>query len=209
MKTASALALTIALSTGLCLSCPQTKGDQVNVIVEKKPTKVRAYDGTWWLAANDDERMGFLDGAGDCLESAARVTWLTHSVQSLEKKITRHYQAHPADRAILVTEVWRKLLSETKPSKPAPGSEVWTNPHEFLNGTWWVQSSETQQLGFLEGYLWCMRTCVDKPAQVYSRSVNSYADQIVKYILAHPKTAYDEAIAEILARFRDRPKPGT
>ena len=209
MKAASAIALAIALPTGLCLSLPQTAGSPTYQTAEKKETKARVYDGVWWLAANHEERSGFLYGAGDCLQWTAHVAWLTHSIQGLDQKITQYYKGRPADRATLVTEVWRKLVSETKPSKPAPGGEVYTNPHGFLDGTWWVQSSEAQQLGFLEGYLWCMRTCVEKPVQHYSHSASYYADRIGEYILSHRKTAYNEAIADILSHFCDRPKPKT
>ena len=51
-----------------------------------------------------------------------------------------------------------------------------------------------------------MRSYVEKPAATYSRPVTYYDDKIWDYIDAHSE-AYDEAIAKLLFRYRDKPKP--
>jgi hypothetical protein len=51
-----------------------------------------------------------------------------------------------------------------------------------------------------------MRTCVSKPTETYSRPAAYYVHRISNYIKTHPKTADDEAIADILSRFRDNPE---
>ena len=58
---------------------------------------------------------------------------------------------------------------------------------------------------FLEGYLSCLRTCASRPTETYSRPAAYYVHEISRYIATHPKTAYTEAIADILSRFRDNP----
>jgi hypothetical protein len=164
------------------------------------------YDGTWWLRANTDEQSGFLSGAGDCLYWVAHAPWLSRWVDDLRQKITSLYTSRPQDRKTPVKEVWRRVLSEAPPARPRPpGGEVWTNPHGYFNGLWWRQSSGAEARGFLEGYLWCLRNCVNGSLETYSHSIEYYEDRIDGYISKHPK-ADDEAIAAILSRFRDRPK---
>jgi hypothetical protein len=120
-------------------------------------------------------------------------------------KITEFYKSHPQSAGLAVIDVWRRIARDVPPAKETDG-EVYTNPHGFLDGTWWAQGGEAEDRGFLEGYLLCLRECVPQPTETYSRSVSYYWDKIWDYIDTHQKTAYDEAIADILFRFRDRAK---
>ena len=172
---------------------------------EKGEPKTQTYDGSWWLAADSDERSGFLNGAADCLTSVAHARWLKFTVQGLDAKIGEYYKSHPSDVGKSVANVWRQIQSKSQPSKDIPGAEVWKNPHGYLDGFWWRQGSESENRGFLEGYLWCMSTCVKQPIETYSQPVEYYADKISEYVRAHPKAEHD-AVAAILFRFRDRPK---
>ena len=168
------------------------------------PTK---YDGNWWKTADRRERSGFLNGASDCLFSVAKAPWLTRSVDELDQRIDDYYKAHDKKRDMTVDKVWKTIIKEAPPDKPRPeGGEVWTGPHGYYDGSYWRQSSELENKGFLEGYIWCMRTCVKSPKENYSLSVNYYFDKIWEYVLKHPK-AESEAIADLLARFRYRPSP--
>jgi hypothetical protein len=164
------------------------------------------YDGNWWLAAAHEERLEFLNGAGDCLEWAVHAEW-PHPVDQLEDLIQSYYETHPTARKQAITTVWRKVLSSAPPQKPrSSGGEVWTNPHGFFNGFYWRQGSEVQNRGFLEGYLWCMQACAKRPSAKFSQGVDYYFSQISGYIQSHPETADTESIASILFRFRDLPK---
>src|SRR5208282_3432017 len=100
------------------------------------------------------------------------------------------------------------ILATAPPARPRPaGGEVWTNPHGYYDGLYWRQLYyESAQRGFLEGYLWCMSTCLAKPTETYSRPIEYYVNRISNYIETHPKTADDKAIADILSRFRDNPE---
>jgi len=171
---------------------------------DKHPAKM--YDGSWWLAIGSDDRSGFLDGAGDCLTSATRAKWLTIDVEQLPQKVTQYYKDHPAERTASIKDVWEKLVLTSRPRKPAPGGEVWNNPHGYYNGLWWRQGSDDNRLGFAEGYLWCLRTQVNPPTETYSHPVSYYVEKIDAYLQAHPK-GDDEAVAIILSRFRDKPAP--
>ena len=208
MKTTLTTILAFVMSVGFSCISAQAGRAQSSNRADKRETKEKVYDGGWWLAGDSDERSGFLDGAADCLTSVAHAKWLSHSVQGLDAKISEYYKTHPQDTGMNVADVWRQMLSESQPTKPAPGGEVWTNPHGYYDGLWWRQGSESENRGFLEGYLWCMRTSVNQPSETYSRPISYYADKISAYIQTHPK-ADGEAVATILSRFRDRPKPAS
>ncbi len=188
--------LAIGLAMGSC-------SPSVNADEHQSPESV--YDGRWWVSVGPQQRAGFVNGAGDCLVWVAHAKWLSHSVEPLEQEITEYYQSHPASRTMPVVEVWQRLVSETRPAEPPKDGERWTNPHGYYDGLYWRQGSEEERKGFLEGYLWCMRRCVKSPPATYSRSTSNYMNRIDAYLKAHPK-GDDEAIAAILARFRDNPK---
>lgn len=207
MKTAALSILAIALSITGCFASPQAPTALSQQASGNKEPKEKVYDGNWWLTKEVDERYGFMDGVDDCL------TWVAHAKgppggpYQFEQKITRYYKAHPAERSVSVLEVWRKVARESPPPKPIPGGETWSNPHGYFDGTYWVQMYyDSARQAFIEGYLWCLRTCVDKPSEMYARPAAYYVHRISDYIQTHPKTAYDEAIATILSRFRDNPK---
>jgi hypothetical protein len=81
--------------------------------------------------------------------------------------------------------------------------EKWGNAHWYLNGDWWAQISEDQQQGFIEGYLWCLRTQVPTAADRYSEIPNAYRRKIDAFVKAHPKLG-NEAVADTLRRYRDQ-----
>jgi hypothetical protein len=169
------------------------------------PSK-REFDGKWWSRTDAEERAGFLSGSADCLTEAAHAKWLTYSVQGLDAKITKYYKDNPLDGQMSVADVWRKVLEQSHPTKSPPGGEVWTNPHGFFNGDWWCQVSEAQQLGFVEGYLWCMRTQVPAPTETYSGSASFYRRKIDAFVRANPKYGL-EAVAITLRRYQDKDAP--
>ncbi len=173
---------------------------------DSREWKETVYDGNWWLTKEVDERQAFIDGAGDCMTWVAHVKGLGTGSQ-LEGKITQFYNTHPEDRRVPVVDVGRKVEEESPPPKRSQGGEVWTNRHGYLDGTYWSQLYyDDARQAFLEGYLSCLRTCVSKPTETYSRPAAYYLPKISGYIKAHPKTAYNEAIADILSRFRDNPQ---
>jgi hypothetical protein len=210
MKTALILILEFALSVGFPRETARTVSASSGRIDEKATKKgiQEVYDGAWWLAADPSERTGFLDGASDCLLSKAHEKWPANTRPEMDQEsITLHYKTNPKDVHASVADVWRKTASKSTRPKPVPGSEVYTNPHGYFDGEFWREGSELANRGFLEGYLWCIRTCVKEPTETYSQSIDYYWTEIWDYLRAHPKTAYNEAIADILSRFRDRPKP--
>jgi hypothetical protein len=116
--------------------------------------------------------------------------------------VTKYYLDHPSQRALNVLVVWQKSEPKGPQPKPPSGGETWANPHWYLNGGWWQTSRRGEREGFLEGYLWCMRTRVKPPRPNYSQPVNYYVDKISEYIKTHD--AYEKSIASILARYQDK-----
>jgi len=92
-----------------------------------------------------------------------------------------------------------------KETPQTKGGEVYRNRHGFLNGFWYRTGSPSERFGFIEGYVACLRHYVTHPAASYSQAIEYYDARISEYIAAHSNTD-DEAIADILRRFRDNPK---
>jgi len=166
------------------------------------------FDGKWWSLADSGQKSGFLNGATDCLTAVAHERWVSRSIEWAIPKITDYYKTHTADNGVPVVEVWRKVLSGAPAETPRKGGEVRTNPHGYYDGLYWRGSSESEQRGFLEGYLWCLRTRVQSRSNTYSQSVDYYKERVNTYVQKHPKSD-DEAIAAILSRFCDNTKPKT
>jgi hypothetical protein len=205
MKTTLMTILAFVISVAPSCISAQTGSAKSSDSADKEETKEKVYDGDWWARAEPNERSGFLQGAADCIVWTAH-TKLPRDIDNLEEKIGQYYKTHPNDRNVAVSTIWQKVSTQGPPATPRPtGGEVYTNPHGFHDGFWWRQGPESENRGFLEGYLWCMRTCVNQPSETYSQPISYYFDKIWDYIFAHPKAEHD-AVANILARFRDRPK---
>jgi hypothetical protein len=165
------------------------------------PREKQRVDGIWWLAANPGEQSGFVNGVSDCMTWEAHVAGYSETPEQLDDKITDFYRHHPPERALGLLKVWQKVSAGLKPVPK--GGENWTNPHWYLNGNWWMQQVQTEQLGFVEGYLWCTHTQLREPHASYSQSNEFYRGRINGFVKTHP-TAGNEAVAITLARFKDR-----
>lgn len=177
---------------------------QLHSAPRNHPKPQKPYDGKWWLLATPAERLGFLEGASDCLTWVAHAAGFSESSEILDPKITAYFKAHAEEVRTPVVEVWQRVPASFFSSPIEKKSETWNNPHWYLNGLWWRQSSESERHGFLEGYLWCMNNGVPSPAETYSHPPSDYAARIDAYTKAR-HSADDEAIANILSRFKDTP----
>jgi hypothetical protein len=160
------------------------------------------YDGTWWLAANPGERSGFINGVADCMTWEAHKQGYSATPEQLDDKITAFYSANPGSKSATVLEAWRRVSPSLTQALAPKGGETWNNPHWYLNGDWWAQSAQTEQIGFVEGYLWCIRTQVEGPHPSYSKPASFYREKINAFLTANPKLG-NEAVAKTLARFKD------
>jgi hypothetical protein len=164
----------------------------------------RSFAREWWLKTDVGERSGFLNGVSDCLTWTVHKNGFNATPEQIMDKIDKYYKTHPGSVDLNVIYVWQKIANQLKASKGTddPG-ETWKNAHWYLNDEWWNQISEAEALGFVEGYLWCLRTQVSAPTESYSRSANFYRRKIDVFVKANPKLS-SEAVAVTLHRFRDQ-----
>lgn len=100
-------------------------------------------------------------------------------------------------------EVWGKVGHSLPVRERLEGGEIYDHPHGILDGNWYRQGSYPERIGYLQGYLACLKTYVNDPPQSYSHTIGYYDDHVWDYINAH-NGSYDEAVAEMVSRFRDR-----
>lgn len=138
------------------------------------------------------------------------MTWTAHrkgfnaTPEQLTDKVSKFYQAHPEEINLSIIEVWQEVEELPKARNGPEGQgEIWKNAHWYLNGDWWSQVGETEQLGFVEGYLWCVRTQVKAPNEKYSRSASSYRRRINTFVATNPKLG-KEPVAVTLRRYMDQ-----
>lgn len=165
------------------------------------------FDGKWWSKTTADEHSGFINGAADCLTWTAHEKGFNATPEQLVEKIDKFYKEHPESADLSVVEVWKKLWAKTPSSAAAsqPG-ETWKNAHWYLDGFWWIDESPDQKLGFIRGYLWCMKTHVTAPTEEYSKPASFYVEKIDTFTKANANSKADrEKVASILRRYRDRP----
>jgi hypothetical protein len=165
----------------------------------------RQFNGTWWLAANPGERSGFINGVADCMTWEAHKKGYSATPEQLGGKITKLYETDPGTKNLSILEAWRQVSAAEKQAPAPKGGETWNNPHWYLNGDWWTQEAQTEQTGFVEGYLWCVRTQVKGPHGSYSKPDSYYWEKVNTYVTANPKLG-KEAVATTLARFKDTSK---
>jgi hypothetical protein len=162
------------------------------------------FAGTWWLKSDAEERAGLLNGVADCMTWTAHKKGFNATPEQLTDRVSKFYASHPEAVTLSVIDVWRKLDDRPQPSTGTEGQGgTWKNAHWYLNGDWWAQISEDQQLGFVEGYLWCLRTQVLPPTDSYSASPDTYRRKIDAFVKANPKLG-KEAVAVTLRRYRDQ-----
>jgi len=164
------------------------------------------FDGKWWSATNSEERSGFINGVADCLTWSAHEEGFNATPEQLMDKITRFYKQHPESTDLTVVDVWRKIVGDHALNNGAtPQGETWKNPHWYLDGFWWGEAVEVERFGFLEGYLWCMRTYVPAPSEKYSKPVGFYVEKVDTFVMANGSSkANREAVALILRHYRDK-----
>ena len=200
--------LSLSSCGAVCLAmllAAQTGSPQTEASVPSVPTTGPNFTRAWWLKSDPDERSGFLNGLSDCMTWEAHKSGFNSTPEQMADRITSYYRSHSSASALDVADVWQKVAGplNDRPRKPS-GGEDWKNAHWYLNGDWWGQIDEDEELGYVEGYLWCARTKEPTPHDSYSKSPIVYRDKIDVFVKANPKLG-GEAVADTLRRFRDKP----
>lgn len=190
------------LITLFAVSCGWSQQPNPNAQVAQADQR---FDGKWWSKSSSEEQSGFINGAADCMTWSARKKGFNATPEQLVKKITAFYKKRPQSANLPVIEVWQKVVASdvSRKSSIAQG-QTWTNAHWYLDGFWWRGAAEDERLGFLEGYLWCMRTYVPKSSQKYSKPVQFYLEKVDAFVRANGSSkANREPVALILRRYQD------
>jgi hypothetical protein len=170
------------------------------------PQAGQHFDGKWWSKTSSDEHSGFINGAADCLTWTAHEKGFNATPEQLVDKITRFYIGHPESADLGVVEVWKGIWDKTPPSAgTAQPGETWNNANWYLDGFWWLEGTPDERQGFVEGYLWCMRTQVTALSETYSKPVSFYVGKIDAFTKANGDSkANREKVALILRRYKDK-----
>jgi len=122
------------------------------------------YDGVWWQMRTAPEQEGFIFGFGDCYADPAgrRIRMLVDDAD-IRIAVSTYYQGHQKSRtrpvAQVLKDIWAGHIS-VPGTKHADAGEGWRERHGYFDGLWWKGSTNTEQLGFVEGYIAPARSSV-------------------------------------------------
>ena len=172
-----------------------------------EPQSSPQFDGRWWFNTNSGERSGFINGVADCMTWSAHEKGFNATPEQLVDEITRFYKENPSSTNATIVDAWRIIIKKSS-RNPSPQGETWRNPHWYLDGFWWKEASGAERVGFVEGYLWCMRTYVCTATEIYSKPVSFYLEKINASVAENGSSkANRDAVALILRRYGDPESP--
>jgi hypothetical protein len=170
------------------------------------------YDGRWWLAASDLKRDGFVVGYLDCyhFEYKGPELFRTKSYQRYRDLVTKFYQ-DSATRLRPFSEVIGRYRDKPGEKYESPGGEPAHARHGGNDGLYWRQASNEghdEQLGFVEGYLYCHEKLAKNKGGVFAKTPEEYRALITQWYRFDEKTddvdakREPEAIADVLFKVR-------
>jgi len=162
----------------------------------------RQFNGEWWTTVTSDEQAGFINGLSDCLTWSAYKSGFNGTPEQLVPKVSHYYAHHPQFKDLSVLDVWQRVSGKLPQAPSSVPGETWSNPHWYLDAGWWGGNNHATNEGFVEGYLWCMRTQNGPPTETYSRSDGYYTATIDAFVKHNPKSNR-RSVAAILAQYSD------
>lgn len=136
-----------------------------------------ARGGAWWQHASREEQLGYLAGYIDCGTYDVGQNMGGRSWYTLAPQVTARYADQPERLAQPVSAVLKELI-RSQPSGPLDrGGEHHEGKHGFFDGEYWRQAEPEHRLGFIEGYLDCLRIEV-AGAQRFSAPAATYVAQV-------------------------------
>lgn len=159
------------------------------------------FDGLWWNSKPLERRLGFLAGESDChqYETRGRDRGF-RSIQYAQDRLDAFY-AQRSNQKILIGHA----LAKTRPNPDRAvrqGGDPHLEKHGYYDGAWWRSvEPKAGRLGFLEGYISCLpngRTMFPRPVEDYVGLVDAW--------YARPESSEVEKIADVLLRYRIRPR---
>lgn len=179
----------------------------------QQPGPRSPYDGRWWLPASELRRDGFLTGYFDCynFEYKGPDHFLTKSYHRYRDLVTRFYQDSATHRDRSLADVVYQFRDKPGEKDEYPGGEPAHGRHWGNDGVYWRQASNEghdQQLGFVEGYLYCHEKLAKNKGGMFPKTPEEYRALITQWYRFDEKTdAVDakrdpEAIADVLFQVR-------
>ena len=174
------------------------------------------YDGHWWLSISSSERNGYLNGYFDCYdyEFNGPARFDKNQPDIAYELVTEFYDGNPSHLAEPVSDVFYRFRDRPGEKMRATDGEQITGRHGFYDGTYWKQISalggQAEQLGFVEGYLWCHAHLSRNRGGVFSKAPAEYVKLITRWYKFNRDTGDIDAkreptkIADVLFKFRDQ-----
>jgi hypothetical protein len=174
-----------------------------------------SYDGHWWLSVSPPERSGFLNGYFDCYRYEYRgpARFRNNPPAIADRLITKHYQDDRSRLTESVSDVFYRFRDLPGEKTREGGGEPIRGRHGFYDGTYWKQigalGGKPEQLGFVEGYLWCHAHLSGNEGGIFSKPPADYARMITQWYGITEETGdIDEKrepvkVADVLFKVRD------
>jgi hypothetical protein len=184
--------------------------------------KATTYDGSWWVSVSKSEQLGFVSGYVDCNDTELHGVDFLGSYVGFRKKVSDYYEQEPSARDIAAGDVLVRVASASaKPpekSEPSgksegpPGTAEISPQPGFFNGEYWMQAGLQQQLGYVEGYLWCHQHRQSHRRGQFSKSPADYREMVTDwYNSESPGHSSDTPLSKVLYQVRrqssKQPKP--
>lgn len=174
------------------------------------------YDGHWWLSISSSERSGFLNGYFDCytyeFNGSARFT--KNPPDTARSLVTKFYEENSAHLADPVSDVFYRFRNHTRENAMTGDGEPINGRHGYYDGTYWKQMSalggKAEQLGFVEGYLWCHAHLLQNQGGIFSKAPAKYVVLISRWYKFNSETEDMDAkreptkIADVFSKFREK-----
>jgi len=168
----------------------------------------KSYDGIWWQSRTSPELEGFIFGYGDCYaDPAGQRIRISLDDADTSLAVSIFYQSHQKNlsrpAAHVLKDIWAGHISVHNATRPAPG-EGWRERHGYFDGTWWKGSNNTEQLGFVEGYVACHNSEL-RNAKPLPLEAEKYVEMLSAWYTPTDETAaaqhQAEKIADVFVRF--------
>jgi hypothetical protein len=127
--------------------------------------------------------------------------------------VTKFYQEDPSRLGESVSDVFYRFRDRHGEKERGGDGEPIKGRHGFYDGTYWKQigalGGKPEQLGFVEGYLWCHVHLSGNKGGVFSQAPAEYAGSISQWYGINEETGdIDEKreptkVADVLFKLRD------
>ncbi len=166
--------------------------------------RFQRYDGTWWANTPSGQRLGFIDGFVDCYTYALRKEERLQKPRNwYHSAISDYYKNNGGDKEMLVGQVLIRV-AETSETSSLAGRESpnEAKPDRVFDGTVWLNYSEKERIGFVEGYLNALMPQTSRSVS-FPKNPEYYADSISKRYTTQADSL-KQRISEVLWGMRNR-----